>query len=117
MTENVGRCSDHVTMLKLENSPSLMNCGIVRVMAAQLSAELQQELAQRGDQPIEVVHPGTHKLYVLVAAEIYEKWKQLVGDNFEVPESYPAQDAALSKVWDDPRLDDYAEYDKHRPGP
>ena len=49
-----------------------------RFMSAQLSEELQQELAREGDRPIRVVHPGTKKMYVLLAADLYERLKPLL---------------------------------------
>ena len=64
-----------------------------------------------------VVHPGTHKVYVLVTAETFDRLRPLLEEDFEVRETYAAQDAALAKVWDDPELDAYADYDRHRPQP
>jgi hypothetical protein len=86
-------------------------------MTARLSEELQQELARHGGGPIQLVHPGTQKVYVLVAAERFERLKSLVDDRFDVSDTYAAQDAALAKVWDDPELDAYADYDRHRSQP
>ena len=86
-------------------------------MTPPLSDELQQAIAGQGDRPMRVVHPGTHKVYVLVTAETFERLKPLLDDDFEVRETYAAQDAALAKVWDDPELDAYADYDRHRSQP
>jgi hypothetical protein len=84
-------------------------------MAARLSEELRQELAREGDRPIEVVDPGTQKVYVLVSAEIFERLKPLLDETLDVRETYAAQEAALAKVWGDLELDEYADYDRHRP--
>ncbi len=86
-------------------------------MTARLSEELQQELASHGDGPIQLVHPGTHKVYVLVAADRFERLKSLLDDRFDVCDTYAAQDAALAAVWNDPELDAYADYDRHRSQP
>ncbi len=86
-------------------------------MAPRLSDELQQEIARQGDRPMQVVHPGTHKVYVLVSAETFERLKPFLDDDFDVRDTYAAQDAALAKVWDDPELDAYADYDHHRSQP
>jgi hypothetical protein len=86
-------------------------------MTLRLSDELQQAIADQGDRPMRVVHPRTHKVYVLVTAETFDRLKPLLDDDFEVRETYAAQDAALAKVWDDPELDAYADYDRHRPQP
>ena len=83
-------------------------------MSAQLSEELQQELAREGDRPIRLVHPGTQKMYVLLAADLYERLKPLLEEGFDIADTYSAQDAALAKVWSDPELDAYADYDRHK---
>ena len=87
-------------------------------MIAELSKELREELAQHGDRQIRLVNPDTHRVYVLLEAEVFERIKALLSDDaFDVRETYAAQDAALTKVWDDPELDAYADYDKHRTQP
>ena len=54
----------------------------------------------------------------MLEAEVFERIKALLSDDaFDIRETYAAQDAALTKVWDDPELDAYADYDKHRTQP
>jgi hypothetical protein len=78
-----------------------------------LSSEQQQALASQGGRPIEVVHPGTQQVYVLIAGDVYERLRSLVdAEVFDIRDTYAAQSAALAKVWDDPALDVYNEYDK-----
>ena len=36
-------------------------------------------------------------------------------DDFDIRETYAAQDAALTKVWDAPALDVYNDYDANKP--
>lgn len=80
-------------------------------MATQLSKEQQQELEQQGDKPIRVIHPETQKEYFLIAGDIYQKLRSLFDEGeFDIRETYAAQEAALAKVWDEPELDVYNEY-------
>ncbi len=72
------------------------------------------EVAREGDRPVEAVDPATQKVYFLISAEIFERVKPLLGDAFDVRETYAAQDAALAKVWSDPEFDAYADYDRHK---
>ncbi|MEX2119515.1 MAG: hypothetical protein WD847_07960 [Pirellulales bacterium] len=82
----------------------------------QLSHEQQQELSQHGDKPLGVVDPATGKLYYIIAGELYDRlWTLLGDDEFDIRETYAAQDAGLAKVWDDPELDVYNDYDAHKP--
>jgi len=83
-------------------------------MPARLSEEQQQEVAREGNRPIATVDPGTQKVYNLVSAEVFERVKALLGDAFDIRETYAAQDAALAKIWSDPELDAYADYDRHK---
>ncbi len=83
-------------------------------MSARLSEELQQELAREGDRPIQVVHPGTQKMYVLLSAELFDRLRPLLDDSFHIRDTYAAQDAALSAIWSDPELDAYADYDRQK---
>ena len=84
-------------------------------MTVELSKELREELAQHGDRPMRLVNPDTQQVYVLLEAEVFERVKALLSDDgFDVRDTYAAQDAALAKVWDDPELDAYADYDRHR---
>jgi len=85
-------------------------------MATELSKEQQRELEQHGGKPIQVVHPDTRKVYVLIDGEIYNRLRPLFDDElFDIRETYAAQDQALGKVWDDPELDVYNDYDAHKP--
>ena len=83
-------------------------------MRVPLSEAQQQEVAREGDRPIEAIDPGTQKVYFLVSAEVFERVKPLLGDAFDIRETYAAQDAALANVWSDSALDDYADYDRHK---
>jgi hypothetical protein len=85
-------------------------------MVPQLSSEQQLALEEGGGRPIEVVHPGSQKMYVLISRELYARLLPLFEDKaFDIRETYAAQDAALAKVWDDSELDLYNDYDAHQP--
>ncbi|MDA1053639.1 MAG: hypothetical protein O3C40_24590 [Planctomycetota bacterium] len=100
------------------NVASYGNCGYPVIMITELSKELREALAQHGEGPIGLVNPDTQRVYVLLDAEVFERVKALLSDDvFDVRDTYAAQDGALAKVWDDPELDAYADYDHHRPQP
>jgi len=84
-------------------------------MTAKLSDELRREIEQHGDQPIEVVDPGTNKVYFLIAREQYDRLKPLFE---EEPLSEQEQRELLRRAgaragWDDPEMDAYDRYDEH----
>jgi hypothetical protein len=84
-------------------------------MTAKLNEELQRALQQRGDGPVEVVDPGTSKIYVIIAREQYERLKPLFEED---PLSKEEQRALLRRAgeragWDDPEMDAYDHYDEH----
>ncbi len=83
-------------------------------MNPQLPKELQQALAKQGDKPMHIVDPGTKKVYVLVSADLFDRIMPSGEETFEIEDTYEAQSAALAKVWDDPSLDIYANYDLHK---
>jgi hypothetical protein len=86
-------------------------------MATILSKEQQYELEQRGGKPIEVVHPDTQKVYVLIDGEMYNRLRALLDDEpFDLRETYAAQSAAAGAAgWDDPEMDVYDDYNSDKP--
>lgn len=81
-------------------------------MSLQLTPSQHADLAQHGDAPMSVIDPITQKEYVLIAGDLFERVKALFSDgSFDIRDTYPAQEAALSQVWDDPALDVYNETD------
>ena len=87
-------------------------------MKTQISDEQRQALQEAQNVgPIVLVDPATNATYYLVSANLYERLQALMTDEpFDVRETYAAQDAALAKVWNEPELDAYNEYDQHRTG-
>lgn len=87
-------------------------------MNAVLSEEQQKQLQQHGDKPIQVVDPASQKVYFIIAGELFDRLRPLFDeDEFDIRETYAAQEAALAKVWNDPELDVYNDYDAHKPQP
>ncbi|MBI3462004.1 MAG: hypothetical protein HY000_02950 [Planctomycetes bacterium] len=88
-------------------------------MTTKLSAELQQALDEQGGTPIKVVHPVTNQVYLLIAAEQYERLKPLFEEDpmSEQEQRFLLQQAGKRAGWDDPEMDAYDNYDAHRPQP
>ena len=53
-------------------------------------------------------------MYFLVPAEVFKRVEPLLSGTLDIRETYAAQDAALAKIWDDPDLDAYGDYDRHK---
>jgi hypothetical protein len=70
-----------------------------------LSSELLNALNQAGGNPVFLLDPATGQQAVVLKAEVYSALE----DQFNIRETYPAQDAALAAAWDDPELDEYNE--------
>ena len=85
-------------------------------MAAILSDELRRELERQGDRPVEVVDPGTNKVYLLVPREQYDRLKPLFEDDplCEQEKRALLQTAGKRAGWDEPEMDAYDRYDEHR---
>ena len=82
-----------------------------------LSTEQQRALHDNADRPLQVVDPGTKKVYVLVSADVFERIKPLIGEEeFDIRETYAAQFAAMStpECWDAPGMELYDDYDAHK---
>jgi hypothetical protein len=85
-------------------------------MAATLSDELQQAVERQGGRPVEVIHPGTQKVYMLVPREQFERLRPLLEDDRLSPAEQRRllTDAGRRAGWDDPAMDAYDRYDQHR---
>jgi len=80
-------------------------------MDLKLTEELQQALTARNDAPLRLIHPQTGQAYVLIRESAFSQ--ALLSD--ELADTYPAQiESALKAGWDDPVLDEYNDYDRHR---
>lgn len=82
-------------------------------MAIQLTEEQRKALHAQPNEPIRVVDPHTNQTYVLVQEKVYVQVQSLLQD--DLSDTYAAQvDTAMKAGWDDPKMDEYNDYDKHR---
>jgi len=86
-------------------------------MTPKLSDEQREAMHEQPGNPIVVVDDATQARFMLVPIEMFERWQaSLFPEGFKIGETYPAQEqAALAAGWDDPLLDEYNDYDAHRP--
>ena len=84
-------------------------------MTLTLTKEQHFALESVAERPPRIVDPMTDKAYVLVQANLYDRIKSLLEDDYKLSDTYGAQmESALRAGWDDPRMDDYNDYDAHR---
>ena len=85
-------------------------------MMPKLTDEMREALQDKTRQPVQVEDEQTHRQYVLLPLEVYQRVRSIFRkDEFDISDSYAAQDEALATVWDDPELDVYDNYDALRP--
>jgi hypothetical protein len=82
-------------------------------MTVSLTHELRQALADHPGELLELIDDASRARYVLIPAEQFDRLKALLTvDDFEIQESYSAQNETLARAgWDDPELDIYNDYD------
>ncbi len=62
-----------------------------------------EQVQTAGELPVEV--NGVQM--VLMTVDARRGLHKVVGDQFDIAETYPASEKALAVVWDDPQLDEY----------
>ena len=90
-------------------------------MVVKLSDEIRSALEQQPDMPLTVEDDRTHRSYVIIPVEEFEKVKALLYDDgpFDPDEAI----AAVAETffgptgWDAPGMELYDDYDAHRPTP
>ena len=81
-------------------------------MSLELSNDQRQAVDAEGT-PLKIVDPRTGNVYVLVQQTVFERVWSVLAD--ELAETYPAQmESAMRAGWDDPVMDEYNDYDRHR---
>jgi hypothetical protein len=76
---------------------------------AQITAEQFQAIRESAGQPVYLVDDrGQDAALAIVPVHLI---KLLANEEFNISETYAAQEAALSKVWNDPQLDEYTDED------
>ena len=82
-------------------------------MTVKLPDELRSVLSGHPGEPLVVVDEQTKVAYVLVPAEEFQRLRTASED--ELGDTYAAQmESALLAGWDDPRMEEYNDYDAHR---
>lgn len=81
-------------------------------MSIELSND--QKLAiDAGGTPLTLVDPRTGSVYVLVKEAVFARVQSLLAE--DLGDTYRAQvESAMRAGWDDPVMDEYNEYDRHR---
>lgn len=81
-------------------------------MSLELSGDLRQAIDQAGT-PLRLVDSKSGDAFVVVPESTYAAIQALLGEN--LAETYPAQiESAMRAGWDDPVMDEYNDYDRHR---
>jgi hypothetical protein len=85
-------------------------------MQFKLSDEQRDALASAGSSPVvEVVGPEDQVRYVLLRADVFERIRHVLDEDFDIREAYPLMDqAARAAGWDDPQEDIYDDLDPRR---
>ena len=90
-------------------------------MTPKLTDDLRQAIEERGGMPVYLVDATTNAGYVLLRAEQFEKVKALFGEDgeeFDPRVLYPLIEQSFGRAgWNDPAMDDYNDYDAHKPKP
>lgn len=73
-----------------------------------ITPEQQQALNQSAGAPVYLVDATGVDAVVMMRAELF---KTISGEQFDIAETYPAQEQALAEVWADPQLDEYTDQD------
>ena len=82
-------------------------------MTVPLPDELRTVVIAHPGVPVELVDERTQRAYVLLSAESFQ-WLKAAGDD-DIGDSYAAQvESAMQAGWNDPRMDEYNDYDAHR---
>ena len=83
-------------------------------MSIELTEQQQRALDVEGE-TLGVIDPRTSQTYVLVRAEVYERFRSILGDDFESEDAFRAQiESAAEAGWNDPQMDVYSELDPRR---
>lgn len=78
--------------------------------------EAQRQIVLAEENPT-VVDPHTHKAYVLVRKELFDRIKGLLYDDSELTHDdlrLLLARSAKDNGWDEPGMDEYDHYDEHR---
>ena len=87
-------------------------------MSLNLSEDLRHAVESEGT-PLKLVDPQTGEAYLLVREAAYAQAQSLLAEagttDEALSDSYRAQvESAMRAGWNDPAMDDYNDYDRHR---
>jgi hypothetical protein len=81
-------------------------------MSIELTDAIREAVAAAGT-PLKLVDSHTGQSYVLVSESAFQRVETLLRD--DLADTYPAQmESAMRAGWDDPAMDQYNDYDRHR---
>jgi len=85
-------------------------------MVTKLTTEQRDDLNQHGNKPVPVIDPVTNAVYFLVSSDIFDRLRDVFGDEAaDVRETYASQSAVAGRAgWDDPEMNVYDNYDAHK---
>ena len=89
-----------------EKQPTWYNCSMEK---AKITAEQSQAIQQSHGQPVLLVDDTGNDTHVAIVR--VELLQTLAGNDFDIADTYPAQETALASVWGDPQLDEYTDQD------
>ena len=78
----------------------------------ELTDKQRQEIGD-GNSPALVVDPSTKREFFLIPADVFSRLQTALGDT-DPREAYTAVDHAFAPGWNDPKMADYDNYDKHQ---
>jgi hypothetical protein len=89
----------------------------IEIMPPQLTEEQRQAIHDAHDaEPVVVIDPTNQTPYVLLRADLYDRYRALFEETFDVREAYQAIDELAAKEgWNDPSMDAYDALDPRRP--
>ncbi|MDX1947140.1 MAG: hypothetical protein SFU86_17200 [Pirellulaceae bacterium] len=85
-------------------------------MTIQLTTQQWADIQQERDQPVRVSDPAQSASFVLVRADVYERFKSLFEEDPVTAQErqFQLQQFGRRAGWDDPALDVYADLDPRR---
>ncbi|HEV2973163.1 MAG TPA: hypothetical protein VGY55_24565 [Pirellulales bacterium] len=88
-------------------------------MTPQLTDEQRQALEEAAESgPVTIIDSASGRKFVLFSAALYDRYRALFEtDDFDIRETYAAQDAAADAAWSHPDDAVYDNYDSHRSRP
>lgn len=79
-------------------------------ISMKLPSELSDALRSENNRPVTVEDEETHRVYVLMPIDVYQRVQSVFVDEFSISDTYAAQSAAAGAAgWDDPEMDIYNE--------